>query len=123
MIRSIIDELKAGNTKIPEMFANLETMWSEKLHNIESMSEVTLAEVLSQTQWEVERICDNNRYLGKAIMPWSAFAHLYSADVGYEDKGTQALKLSRAFEQSTCSLEVKSGATEASEVYYVSDFA
>lgn len=123
MIRTIIDELKSGNTQIPEMFANLESMWSEKLHNIEDMSEETLSDVLSQIQMEVERICDNSRYLGKAIMPWSAFSHLYSADVGYEGKGSQALKLSRAFEQSTCSLEVKSGAREASKVYNVSDFA
>ena len=123
MIRAIIDELKAGNIKIPEMFASLESLWSERLQHIDDMSEETLADVLSKTQREVERICDNNRYLGKAIMPWSAFAHFYSADVGYENNGPKALKLSRAFEQSTCSLEVKFAAEEASKVYCVSDFA
>ena len=122
MIRAIIDELKSGNTKIPLMFANLESMWREKLLNIDEMSEESLSYLLTHAQFEVEHICDNNRYLGKAIMPWSAFSHLYSADVGYEDKGPQALKLSKAFELSTCSLEVKSGAKEASKVYSVSDF-
>lgn len=123
MIKTIIDELKAGNTQIPEIFTNLESLWSDTLHNIENISEETLAEILSQAQSEVERICDNNRYLGKAIMPWSAFAHLYSTDNGYDDNGPQALKLSKAFEQSTCSIEIKSGAKEASNVYHVSGFA
>lgn len=122
MIKTIIDELKSGNTKIPEIFANLEELWTEKLLNIEDMSEESLSLLLTQTQFEVEVICDNSRNLGKAIMPWSAFSHLYSVDSGYEDKGPQALKLSKAFELSTCSLEVKSGAKEASKIYNVSEY-
>jgi hypothetical protein len=56
-------------------------------------------------------------------MPWSAFAHLYSCQVGYEDNGPSAYKLAQAFEMSTCSLEVKHGAKEAAKVYHVADYA
>lgn len=122
MIRTIIEELKNGNERIPSMFAELEAKWSELFVNIEDMCEDALAEVLTRAQSEVEHIC-GSRNLGKAIMPWSAFAHIYSCQVGYEDNGPQALKLSKAFEKSTCSLEVKSGARDASKTYHVSDFA
>lgn len=56
-------------------------------------------------------------------MPWSAFAHFYSADDGFEDNGLRALKLARAFEKSSCSLEVKSGARAAAAAYSVEEFA
>ena len=64
-----------------------------------------------------------SRNIGKAIMPWSAFAHLYSAKVGYEDNGPLALKISKSFAKSSCSLEVKAGAREASKIYAVDDFS
>lgn len=121
MIRTIIDELKNGNERIPVMFVALETKWSELLANVEDLDESSLADILSDAQWQIENIC-GERNLAKVIMPWSAFAHLYSAQVGYEGNGPQALKLSKAFEKSTCSLEVKFGARSASSVYHVSDF-
>jgi hypothetical protein len=73
MIRAIIEELKNGNERIPNMFAALEAKWSELFANIEDMSEDTLAEILSREQHDVEHIC-GSRNLGKSIMPWSAFA-------------------------------------------------
>jgi len=122
MIKTIIEELKKGNHGIADMFVELEKKWEDVLHGIRDLNEDDIAERLSHSQFEVERIC-NSRSLGKAIMPWSAFAHLYSCRVGYEDNGPSALKLANAFEKSTCSLEVKSGARDAAKVYYVADYA
>jgi len=122
MITTIIEELKNGNHNVVDMFVELEEKWTEILHGIHDLQESDIAERLSNAQWDIERIC-NSRNLGKAIMPWSAFAHLYSCQVGFEDNGQSALKLANAFQKSTCSLEVKSGAKAAAKVYHVSDYA
>lgn len=121
MLRTIFDELKAGNRHVADAFAELEVLWSAELAGIAEMSDDDLAEKLSALQSKVEKIC-GSRNLGKAIMPWSAHAHLYSAKMGYEDNGPQAAKLARAFQKTTCSSEVKSGAKDAAEVYSVADF-
>lgn len=122
MITTIIEELKNGNHSIVDMFMKLEPEWAVILHGIRDLNEDDIAERLSTAQLDVERIC-KSRFLGKAIMPWSAFAHLYSCQAGYGDNGPSALKLSNAFQKSTCSSEVKSGAKEAAKVYSVTDYA
>lgn len=122
MITTIIEELKNGNHSVVDMFVALEEKWTDVLHGIRDLNENDIAERLSRAQHDVEHIC-NSRNLGKAIMPWSAFAHLYSCQVGYEDNGPSALKLANAFQKSTCSLEVKSGAKEAAKIYHVADYA
>lgn len=122
MILEILDELKQGNESLPRYFSALDKLWAENLHDIRDVDVDTIAHRLGTLQHQAEAIC-GSRSLGKAMMPWSAFAHFYSADHGYGDNGRAAWMLSQAFQQSMCSIEVKNGARAAAEVYHVEDFA
>lgn len=122
MIQELFEELKNGNQKIVDMFVNVEALWNEALSNIENLSEAEIADILSNKQWDVEQIF-NSRSLGKSIMPWSAFSHLFSEGSSDDDRGSSAQKLANAFQQSTCSIEVKAAAKEAAKVYRVENFS
>ena len=121
-MRDIIEELKNGNTQIVDFFVVAEEKWKDLLHDIRDVEIGTLAKRLQLAQGDFERIC-GSRNLGKTMMPWSGFAHLYSCQVGYEGKGPSAYKLAQAFEASCCSIEVKSEAKTAANLYGVEDFA
>lgn len=120
MIATIIEELKNGNHKVVDMFVELDKKWGEILDDIEILSVEDIAERLNISQHEIEGICDS-RDLGKAIMPWSAFAHFFSCKVDYEDNAESAYKLKEAFAISQCSIEVKVGAEAAAKAYHVGD--
>ena len=55
-------------------------------------------------------------------MAYSGFTHLYSCDHGFDDNIRIAKKLADAFSKSYCSLEVKSDARHAAELYSVYDY-
>lgn len=97
-------------------------MWSQILGNIALLDIDAIATILSQSQTTIEQAC-GGRNIGKAIMPWSAFAHFYDQQDGLGDNGKTIFKLAEAFEKSFCSLEVKSGAREAAKVYGAKDYA
>ena len=122
-MKQILEKLKTGNSTIVDFFVLANEKWKDILSDIENVNVDVLAKELSDARWDFERICNNNTVLGKAIMPWSGFAHLYSCQVGFEDNGPLALKLSKAFQKSSCSLEVKFAAERAAKLYSVEDYA
>ncbi|MEA1905005.1 MAG: hypothetical protein U9M97_03895 [Candidatus Hadarchaeota archaeon] len=122
-MQQILEELKNGNTKIVSFFVESDKKWAELLSDVDALNVDDLAKKLGAAQFEFERICGGDRYLGKTIMGWSGFAHLYSCQVGFEENGPRAYKLAQAFEKSMCSLEVKFAAKRAAKEYSVNDFA
>jgi hypothetical protein len=118
----VLDCLKAGDARIAKAFAEAEALWKRQLEDIRTISVDDLAQRLSELQFEVEQIFFEDRGLGKEAMPWSAFAHFYSPDFGYEPENRlAALKLKDAFEASNCSFEVKAEAECAAESYHLGD--
>jgi hypothetical protein len=119
----ILEMLKEGNARIVEHFINANAKWKDVLSDVETISVDDLAKRLSAVQGSFEQICGGDRYLGKTVMGWSGFTHLYSCAVGFEDNGPFAYKLAQAFEKSMCSLEVKHAAKKAAKLYSVADYA
>lgn len=111
----IIDRLKKGDREIADCFAAAEKKWST-ISNISAMNVKTLAELLQSIQNDFESLC-KNRNLGKSIMAWSAFAHIYTPSGGFGNNQKCAENLAQAFEASNCSFEVKSEAKDAARLY------
>ena len=96
----IIERLKQGDREIVDFFIAGEEKWKELLSDIREVGVEALGKRLQQSQYGFERLC-SSRELGKSVMAWSAFAHLYSCSAGFGDNMSAAGKLARAFEAST----------------------
>lgn len=116
----IIENLKRGNAAIVGLFVAAENLWNQLLPDIQDLSVEDLGNRLQRSQGDFIRAC-GGRNLGKAVMAWSAFAHLYSYRAGFGHNIASAKKLAQAFEASGCSTEVKSDAREAANLYGVED--
>lgn len=114
----IIERLKQGDREIVDYFTAGEEKWKELLSDIREVGVEALGKRLQKSQYDFERLC-GNRELGKSVMAWSAFAHLYSCSAGFGDNMSSARKLAEAFEASYCSMEVKFGVKEAAKFYGV----
>jgi hypothetical protein len=121
-MRSILEELKVGNVDFVEAYKQCDELWGSILVNIDSLSVDDLAGTIASQQSSFERIM-GDRYLGKTVMGWSGFSHLYSCSVGFEENGEKAYKLAQAFSKSYCSVEVKSTVRTAAIEYSVEEYA
>lgn len=121
-MQQILEMLKEGNARVVDFFISANDEWKTILEDLENIPVEELSKKLSTVQARFERIC-GDRYLGKVVMGWSGFTHLYSCNTGFEDNGPLAYKLAQAFAGSMCSLEVKHAAKEAAELYSVKDYA
>jgi hypothetical protein len=72
--------------------------------------------MLSAEQMWFERNC-GARWVGQEIMVVSGIGMLYSTKAGFGDNADRARVLYDAFQQSFCSIEVKSIAREVAESY------
>jgi hypothetical protein len=120
----VFEKLKQGDGDIVAAFVAADKKWAALLVSAADEDIETIAEMLSQSQPEFERIF-GERDFGKICMPWSAMSHLWSTLDGFGDDGNGAIawKISQAFEASMCSIEVKGAARAAAEVYGVEDHA
>ena len=121
-MQQILEMLKNGDSRIVAYFAEAEKLWGEILWEIDNLSEKELAKKLFHGQRSFEQACGGDLFLGKTVMAWSGFAHLYSCQDGFEKNGPRAYKLSKAFDQSMCSSEVKIAAKKAAAQYSVEDY-
>jgi len=119
---SILEELKSGNTDIVRAFKDCNDLWKEIFSDPKNSEESALAKVVSTKQFKFEHIVGET-YLGKVVMAWSGFAHLYDESNGLDNNSKLAVKLHKAFGKSMCSLEVKLAANRAAEMYSVQDYA
>ena len=90
--------------------------WKEIWSRPGSREIVRLATQLSSEQSWFEHKC-GGRWVGQEIMVVSGFGLLYSTSEGFEDNLDRARLLYDAFQQSYCSIEVKSIAREVAESY------
>ena len=118
----ILEMLKNGDSRIVDYSERADEVWTGLLSDLATVSISVLSKRLSSAQRQFEQICED-RFLGKVVMAWSGFAHLYSCDAGFEENGNLAYKLSQAFEKSMCSIEVKGTVRQAAESYSVRDYA
>jgi hypothetical protein len=121
-MEQVLEMLKNGDATIVAAFVEADKKWQELLSDIDHVSIQDLAKRLSSAQMYFERIC-GDIYLGKVVMAWSGFSHLYSCDVGFEDNGPKAYKLFQSFGKSMCSIEVKHSVERAAEMYGVKDYS
>ena len=77
-----------------------------------------IAHRFSAMQYEFERIL-GERYFGKKMYPYVFLAVLYSDENGFGDNKYLAQKIIHAFKHSTCSIEVKSYASDAAALFYL----
>ena len=66
----------------------------------------------------LKREC-GGRNLGEEVMACSGFGVLYNVIVGFDEMEELAVKLVKAFEESGCSIEVKSMARHAATYYHL----
>ena len=121
-MQEILEELKKGNASIVDYFVEADKKWPELLSFIDNITAEELARKLTEAKLEFERDCGGNP-LGKTVMGWSGFAHLYSCQVGFEENGSYAYKLAQAFVFCMCSMEVKLAAEHGAQVYSVNRYA
>ncbi|WP_318443138.1 hypothetical protein [Photobacterium leiognathi] len=121
-MRVILEALKHGDVSIVQKYQECSALWEDLLVNIDSLSVEELAKVLSNAQFDFEGVA-GSRSLGKKLMGFSGYSYLYSCTVGFEDNGFRAFKLSKAFEASFCSSEVKGASRRAAKEYAVEDYA
>ena len=119
---SILEELKSGNSDIVRAFKECNELWEEILGDPKNSEEDALAKSLSSKQFNFERIVGDT-YLGKVVMAWSGFSHLYDETSCLDDNAVLAIKLKNAFNKSMCSLEVKHASEKAAQMYAVQDYA
>ena len=112
-----LDELKNGNNEIVNYYRVADGIWEKILRECGESTIQDMAQCIGSAQIsEFERNCGGNP-LGKEIMAWSAFSHLYSKRSGFRGNRKLAEKLDKAIQQSCCSVEVKGGADDAAKFY------
>ncbi len=114
---AILEKLKAGSTEIGPIYKNCVALWKDVLTGADTLNDQALADKLKLLQMKIERACNDNSVLGKAIIACSGFSYLYDDKKGFEDNLRLADKLKRAFELSGVSIEVKSMAAEAAKLF------
>lgn len=121
-MHSVIESLMNNDASVVEHFSKAKEKWQEILSDIKTVSVSELAKRLSFAQSWFEANC-GGRDEGKIIMPWTAFASIYSTQDGYSRPNmgkNEAIKLAQAFAKSSVSIEVKGAARDAARSYYLS---
>lgn len=111
-----IEMLVTGSREIVDYYGAAERRWGEIMARPEARDVVALARMLTSEQDWFERNC-GGQYIGQEIMVVAGMGRLYSTGYGFDDKADQARRLHDAFQQSYCSLEVKSIAREVAQMY------
>jgi hypothetical protein len=118
----IFARLLDGDDRLAGRFAKCKKYWDAFFKAHENDSDEDLAKALGIAQAGIEQIFDTNRALGKEAMPITCFGSLYDPTAGWRDRERAlARRLSKAFQQSNVSIEVKEYAEEAAKLYYVDE--
>lgn len=115
-IELTLDELINSNNEIPTYYKNAVDLWYEirSTENFESAE--SLAKELYNWQHKFESKCGGNP-LGKEIMAVVGIVQFYNLGNGFNNYRDDALKVKKAFNESSCAQEVKFAAEKISEIY------
>jgi hypothetical protein len=106
-----------NNEDVNEYYQNAVDLWGKIWKDYRSLSVGGLSEILEQEQLIFEHRC-GGKHLGQEIMVWSGFGLLYDIHLGFENENKEkALMLKKAFEMSSCSLEVKWRVKEVTKIF------
>ncbi len=115
-MHELLERLGRGDTRILDMCARANQVWTDFFVELESADVGTLSARLGFFQPTIEKIFDKPS-LGESMMAWTAFANLYDTASGWGTKERRALELVSAFAASNCSAEVKEEARSAAISY------
>jgi hypothetical protein len=115
-MHELLERLGKGDTRILEMCARANQVWSDFFVELQSADVGTLSARLGFFQPTIEKIFDK-KSLGESMMAWTAFANLYDTAAGWGANERRALELVSAFAASNCSAEVKAEARSAAISY------
>jgi hypothetical protein len=117
-----IERLLTGDTTVPTHFELARDKWNELFEGKFDATVSDWARWLTDQQiMFFEHRC-GGRWEGQEVMAWSGFGSLYSIKLGFtEDTRKLAIKLAKAFAQSSCSIEVKGAARRAALSYHLDD--
>ena len=114
-----INALLKGDKNIVAYYQKTNEKWQELFVAKKDSPVSTWAQWLSDQQIPFfEREC-GGRHLGEEVMACSGFGVLYNVIVGFDEMEELAVKLVKAFEESRCSIEVKSMARHAATYYHL----
>ncbi len=119
-----IERLSKGDASVVDNFVTAKKKWEEIFESTKGQSIESLTKKITEAQMFFEHHC-GGRHQGQEIMVWSSFGTLYSVQTGFEadfesppkENYTLARDLAEAFQDSSCSMEVKVMAREAAKSY------
>lgn len=115
-MHELLERLGQGDTRILEMCARANQVWSDFFAELQGADVGTLSARLGFFQPTIEKIFDK-KSLGESMMAWTAFANLYDTASGWNGNEKRARELVMAFATSNCTAEVKDEARSAAISY------
>lgn len=111
-----LETLIEGNPDIVEFYNKARHLWIEIRESIAFETIDTLAQELTNRQFEFEHQC-GGRWIGQEIMAIVGIGQFYSSEIGFDATLEDAIKVKNAFAQSYCSLEVKWHAEKSVRIF------
>lgn len=112
-----IERLLYGDNAVVGYFAKTMAKWNELFEGHAEDDVTAWAEWLGKTQIPFFEAQCGGRSYGQEVMAWSGFGTLYGQAGFTPEKKARAVKLVKAFDGSTCSIEVKGKAKGAARFY------
>lgn len=116
---SIIKRLMAGDKEIVDKFSTAHEFWKNFFGAHQNDNLEKLADALGRKQTTFEMELDWDRALAKEIMPYTGIAYLYDEQNGFANDHKLARRVVLAFAQSMCSIEIKSDAKAAAQLFHI----
>ncbi len=110
-----------GEPKVVEHFKMSKAFWAKFFEANRNADVAALAHALGDAQGSFEIQTDWDRALAKEIFAYTCLGYLYDTHKGFDNNKPLAKRVVDAFDKSICSLEVKSSAREAAELFSLTD--
>ena len=123
-----IQKLIEGDREIVDYYQQAKVIWDEISEIIDMSDESNIRalahELTSRQISNFEHKC-GGRYIGQEIMAWYGIAQYYRVEDGFgpeQDRLLSAKNVYEAFQNSSCSIEVKSAARNAAKFYNLEEY-
>ena len=114
--------MRPGGLSVARAFRRARGFWSAFMKANRHYNDVDLARAIGHAQSGYEQIFYPRQGLAKETMPFTCFSYLHDEHTGFTTrKRREAVRLAKAFQQSSVSVEVKYSLLEAIIVYRLNE--